>query len=73
MKRELRTGIVVKSCLISGSGFHPTKTSSLPRATAISGLWFASPNLFGSLLWSFAASSLSGWIWRGRALAIERI
>jgi hypothetical protein len=24
-------------------------------------------------LWSLAARPLSGWIWRGRALAIERI
>lgn len=70
---DFRIGMVVNSCWISGSGFHPTKTSNCPRATAISGLWLASPNFSGSFLWSFAARSLSGWIWRGRALAIESI
>lgn len=73
VNRDLRMGMVVKSCWISGSGFQPTKTSNFPRATAISGLWLASPNFSGSFLWSLAARPLSGWIWRGRALAIERI
>ena len=35
---EVRTGMLVKSDWISESGFHPTKTSNFPRATAISGL-----------------------------------
>jgi len=69
----LRIGIVENICWIAGSGFHPTKTSNLPRATAISGLWLASPNFSGSCLWKFAARSLSGWIWSGKALSMDRI
>lgn len=70
---EVRMGTLLKRDWIWGRGFQPTKTSNLERATAISGLWFVSPNFSGSFLWSSAARSLSGWIWRGRALAMERI
>lgn len=73
MNFDLRIGMEVNRCWISGSGFQPTKDSNLESATAISGLWFASPNFEGSFLCSRAARSLSGCIWRGRALAMERI
>lgn len=43
-KFDFRTGIEVKRCWTSGRGSQPTKTSNFPRATAISGLWFVSPN-----------------------------
>lgn len=59
---EVRMGMLVKRDSISERGFQPTNTSNFPRATAISGLWFASPNFSGSCSWSLAASFLSGCI-----------
>lgn len=54
-------------------GFQPAKTSNLERARAISGLWLGSGKFSGSPWWSLVARGLEGWIWRGRALAMERI
>lgn len=45
---EVRRGMLVKRDWISERGFQPTNTSNFPRATAISGLWFVSPNFSGS-------------------------
>lgn len=50
-----------------------TKSSNSLRATAISGLWFGSVKLSGSFLCNSLARGLDGWIWRGRALPMERI
>ena len=58
---------------IEGRGFQPAKTSKGPRAMAISGLWLSSVNWEGFWAWRRWARSLSGWIWRGRAFAMERI
>lgn len=67
------SGFSLNRAWIWVSGLKPAKSSNFESAIAISGLWFLSPNLLGSLACSLAERSRSGWIWRGRALLKERI
>lgn len=56
MNRDLRMGMAVKSCWISGSGFQPTKTSNFPRDCDF-GLVVGVSELFGVFLVEFGSEA----------------